>query len=323
MIRLRIRLQPHNTTITTVDRLVELPLPSQGLRLGRRRSLEVELPFAAVSGVHTRIWPVGQDVFVEDLGSANGTFLDGQRLAPRVPALLSPGATFRLADVLICFEGLAHAHPITAQAGAPPAGLTGTAMLARRLVGDLFAAVGGSAVPRLVGLGGVAQGHELLLVRLDHPYRLGRSPSCDLVVDDADTSREHLQVLRRWDHVVVMDLVSKNGFLVNDQRFGSGSERTLEDGETLTLGSTAFRFEDPEARHLTGVRETPEVEDPEPKGAVPAAEPPQRGRPEELQKAPLPPQTRASHGGRRLGAVVGALFLAAAVALALWLFVGQ
>jgi len=64
------------------------------LRLGRHPYNEVSIDDPAVSRYHC--WVVVEDgrVLVEDLASANGTFLNGQRVAKRVP--LKPGDTIGL-----------------------------------------------------------------------------------------------------------------------------------------------------------------------------------------------------------------------------------
>lgn len=49
-----------------------------------------------VSRVHCRVDCVGATCTLTDLGSSNGTFLNGQRLVPNVPMSLTPGSTFYL-----------------------------------------------------------------------------------------------------------------------------------------------------------------------------------------------------------------------------------
>jgi len=49
----------------------------------------VLLDDATVSSLHARLTPQGDQVVVEDLGSRNGTLLNGRRL--KAPTALSPG----------------------------------------------------------------------------------------------------------------------------------------------------------------------------------------------------------------------------------------
>ncbi|HVS01989.1 MAG TPA: FHA domain-containing protein [Thermoanaerobaculia bacterium] len=89
--------------------LAEMELPSEGeLVVGRTPQCQLVVPDATVSRMHARIFSDGQGVYLEDLGSANGTFVDDERVKGVVR--LSDGQTVRpgqksVADpVLVRFE---------------------------------------------------------------------------------------------------------------------------------------------------------------------------------------------------------------------------
>jgi len=54
-----------------------------------------------VSRRHARILKREQRIFVEDLGSSNGTYVNGQKLAPYFPEVLSDGDELRLGKLPI------------------------------------------------------------------------------------------------------------------------------------------------------------------------------------------------------------------------------
>src|SRR5438045_4255897 len=56
----------------------EIFLTKERLRVGRRPDNDVPLPFPAVSGEHAAIVTILSDSFLEDLGSTNGTFVNGK-----------------------------------------------------------------------------------------------------------------------------------------------------------------------------------------------------------------------------------------------------
>jgi hypothetical protein len=56
----------------------EIPLARERIRIGRRPDNDVPLPFPAVSGEHAAIVTILADSFLEDLGSTNGTFVNGK-----------------------------------------------------------------------------------------------------------------------------------------------------------------------------------------------------------------------------------------------------
>jgi hypothetical protein len=59
-----------------------------------------------VSREHTRIFQQGNSVKVEDLGSTNGTLLNGKRLDPYMPETLEDGDQFQMGELLteVSFE---------------------------------------------------------------------------------------------------------------------------------------------------------------------------------------------------------------------------
>ncbi len=67
------------------------------LILGRDPKCDIVVPARQVSRRHARVYPKGTTVWVEDLGSKNGTFVNGERLEPGKPAPLKEGDTLILA----------------------------------------------------------------------------------------------------------------------------------------------------------------------------------------------------------------------------------
>lgn len=225
------------------ERLFEIADEPEQVRIGRRPDLEIELPFGSVSTEHARIRR-GQapgEWWLEDLGSTNGTWLDGARLSPGTPRPLRAGQRLRLATVDMVFEGWS----------ATARGAEGTTSLARRLISDLFAGADGE-VPVLVVEAGAAQPDRLRLGERERRYVLGRGESCDVLVVDEAVSREHAAVTWRWDGVSIADLGSRNGVRVNGTLVEG--TRAVSDGERLQLGSVVLRLEDPESRHLARLR---------------------------------------------------------------------
>src|SRR5437588_3119234 len=55
----------------------EIPLTRERIRIGRRPDNDIPLPFPAVSGEHAVIVTILSDSFLEDLGSTNGTVVNG------------------------------------------------------------------------------------------------------------------------------------------------------------------------------------------------------------------------------------------------------
>jgi hypothetical protein len=72
------------------------------------------------------------------------------------------------------------------------------------------------------------------------PVVIGRLPECTVVLSDPNVSRRHAEVRRQGNDVVVADLRSTNGTRVNGVPV---NETALADGDEISVGSTALRFE--------------------------------------------------------------------------------
>ncbi|MCX6053949.1 MAG: FHA domain-containing protein [Chloroflexi bacterium] len=83
----------------------EYPLEKTELFLGRDMSNDIVVNDPEVSRRHARLVLEGTTYKIEDLGSTNGTFIRGQRLAS--PVLLRPGETITIGEkVLLRYEML-------------------------------------------------------------------------------------------------------------------------------------------------------------------------------------------------------------------------
>jgi predicted component of type VI protein secretion system len=67
-----------------------------GARLGRSEACEVRIDDSFASASHARIYPSGHAVFIEDLGSTNGTFVNGRQITR--PLQLEVDDTVRIGD---------------------------------------------------------------------------------------------------------------------------------------------------------------------------------------------------------------------------------
>ncbi len=67
----------------------KFPLDGPSTLVGRQFDSSICLAGAAVSRHHAQIHQRDNDFYVEDLGSSNGTYLNGKRLPPNIPAVLT------------------------------------------------------------------------------------------------------------------------------------------------------------------------------------------------------------------------------------------
>jgi hypothetical protein len=71
-------------------------LGNGGATLGRSASSDIEVDDPFASSAHARIFPRGDFMYIEDMGSTNGTYLNGRQV--RQPEQLKMADTIRIGD---------------------------------------------------------------------------------------------------------------------------------------------------------------------------------------------------------------------------------
>lgn len=183
-------------------------IESEEAVVGRDANLAVPLPLEDVSRRHARIFFDGKQHWIEDLGSTNGTFLNGRRLGKEAERLrhlsvVGVGKASELVFLVSSEEtqplrrtGIVHAFLI-------------------RTVPD--------ALPYEVAVG---------------DFTVGRSPACNIVSESAEVSKIHARLTRSADRLIVRDLGSANGTWVNGARV---AEAPLADGDLVGFGVEQYR----------------------------------------------------------------------------------
>jgi pSer/pThr/pTyr-binding forkhead associated (FHA) protein len=68
---------------------------------------------------------------------------------------------------------------------------------------------------------------------------IGRSPECDVFLDDVTVSRKHAELVRDGDTFTISDLGSLNGTFVNKKRIETAE---LEDDDEVQIGKYRLTF---------------------------------------------------------------------------------
>jgi hypothetical protein len=108
---------------------------------------------------------------------------------------------------------------------------------------------GGSGGSGSGGGGGAAVECTAELLRLDGKHksthtlarrtRIGRAPGCEMQIESSSVSRHHALLLLGSREVIIEDLNSTNGVLVNGRKV---SRQLLHDGDLVTIGEAQFRL---------------------------------------------------------------------------------
>ncbi|MCA9735292.1 MAG: FHA domain-containing protein [Deferribacteres bacterium] len=83
--------------------------------------------------------------------------------------------------------------------------------------------------------------HEERFPLSRHENKIGRDLSNEIVIHDAQISKQHAVVIREGERFLVDDYGSKNGVFVDGEKIQKPV--IIEDGSLIKLGSTLLRFQ--------------------------------------------------------------------------------
>lgn len=186
--------------------------------IGREEGNDIVLEGDRVaSRRHARIDASGGVITLVDLGSVNGTLVNGQRVV--APLELRAGDQIAIGKSTFTF-GLAVPPPRLVVAPTTSDSTT-MAPLPRPAAGWL-------ALPN---------GERRIL---GAETRIGRHPKNDITLDDSQVSRNHAHIRRLEDRFVLSDLGSANGVYVNGEVVVT--PRPLANGDVIGIGDTKLTF---------------------------------------------------------------------------------
>lgn len=289
-----------------------LILDSPRIVVGRAANSDLRLPDYSVSLRHASFRQRGTDYLIVDEGSTNGTFVGPVKLAPQAPRVVRSGDRIRFGKIWV--QTLIESIPASSNA----------ALVARefalRLVAGALNAAGEDTCARLVIRDGADSGAEFVLKDPDQRCVIGRAANCDVVLNETNASRRHVEVFLRSGQVYVRDLGSKNGTVLAGLPLPSRRESVWAPSAELRIGSDRVLLVDPVASALEELERgaddilPPDEEVPVPTeendGAAPASAP---GAPARR----TPPQARTESPARNVGSVTRFDLMVAMLALLL------
>ena len=230
-------------TVRGVDH--DVVLRGDRMVVGRLSSCDVCLQDKNTSRQHAAFVRDGAGWAVEDLGSTNGTLVNGKAGRPHDPARRRRHRRRHHRAHLPRAEGLSHAMIDVAL-------LAGRLLLLALLYLFLFAAVrtgiglvaGQRAKGRAAWTLSVVQGPRELRgvsVPVTGPVVIGRSPGADIVIGDDFVTGSHARVSPSGDGAVLEDLGSTNGTVLNGARVTA--PQMLRAGDAIDIGAVRLKVE--------------------------------------------------------------------------------
>jgi ABC-type multidrug transport system ATPase subunit/pSer/pThr/pTyr-binding forkhead associated (FHA) protein len=192
--------------------------------IGRSPECDLRLDHPVVSWRHARVDVAGGATTVSDLGSSNGTYVNGVELAPREPRKLVDGDGVRIGPFVLAYR---------AQVGVTPAAVAGDRMTAAVTARPAQTIVLAPSEPASLV---VSAPSETVRYELSgDTVTLGRGDDNDIVVTAGAVSGHHARLERRDGSWSIIDLGSTNGLYLEGHPV---RQHVLRDGDLLTIGSS-------------------------------------------------------------------------------------
>lgn len=208
----------------------------EGLSIGRAEENAVSLPTPGISRKHALIVVSGNNYFLSDLGSGNGTFLNGTRLTPNEQNLLRHGDTISIENYNLSF------NQIDEMLASSFNEITDSDILEVKLLKRVLKAIDKEKVPSLEVLNGNFIGKKFFVPDDATEITFGRDASAGFQIEEHVISRQHAKIAKRDKEFIIQDLNSKNGVFVNNRRV---MEEAVHDGDRIALGTIVLIFRNP------------------------------------------------------------------------------
>ncbi|MCH8275687.1 MAG: FHA domain-containing protein [Armatimonadetes bacterium] len=186
------------------------------------RTGDVMLQDGRVSRKHAEITLKDGKILVKDLGSTNGTKVNGEDLGPDTVVELNPGDKLEFGGVALTLSTPGEGGVTQVPAGGKTQALETPPQVeapAATLVGE------SEEFPLRVG-----------------ENTVGRRPSNDVVIDDAYISGSHGKIEVTEEGVFFTDLGSTNGTLLNDAKLPANESVKIGPDDELKIGQQTFRI---------------------------------------------------------------------------------
>jgi pSer/pThr/pTyr-binding forkhead associated (FHA) protein len=207
------------------------------MRIGREPDMDVVIDNVAVSRKQAEIRLEGADWMLRDLGSGNGTFLNGRRIETSVH--LKTGDEISFGKFSLFFDHVP-AEPAAETVSSPRAGAlpsTGTLLLDPAEMAELQKTI---AQQRRAQLQWKAGPHEGTYYLTAAATLVGRTDLCDLQVPAA-APKQHILVTRHGSSFEIRNLSSWYRMRVNGRPQGRA---LLRSGDRIDVGALRLMFLD-------------------------------------------------------------------------------
>lgn len=207
----------------------EFEVSKPEITVGRGQTNDIVIMDGRMSRAHARFeFSDNGEVTVVDAGSTNGVRVNGNKVEK---AVIQPGDIVQMGESQIHYEKASKDEELT---------VINSEMDLDRTIADfvLPAVLNDTSEDRIVIYTPDKTWEVVLDAKVDS-LTIGRSSSCDVVIEHPSVSRSHAQIVRDHRTFKMRDLNSSNGLYVNGEK---RDEVILDSGVTVKLGYATIIF---------------------------------------------------------------------------------
>ena len=201
---------------------IDMARGCEPILIGRSHDCQLRAPSndSSVSGRHARLFWKGTTLYLEDVGSRNGIFVNGSRI--KKPVKVVHGGLYAIGNCQIVASTDQNGH----------------SRYKTNYHQLMF--LNGDRANQLVDI--VPKGDS-------GDFTIGLDPGCDICLTDMLVSRKHAKLcVRSGGECCIKDEGSRNGTYVNGEKLGA-KERLLKDGDKISIAYFDLRFLDRGVKH--------------------------------------------------------------------------
>ncbi|MGE0435180.1 MAG: FHA domain-containing protein [Planctomycetota bacterium] len=197
------------------------------LTVGRGSTCDLIIEGKKVSNTHTRFETLGDESWVSDLESTNGTFVNRRKLEPMQPVRIKHGDIIEVGEYRLSFKVPHEIRVEQAQAESTS------------VRSDLDRGYIARHTLRFVA--GPRKGER---VQMTERLTIGRHSYNNLNLLGEKVSNYHAEIVVAGQHFLLRDLKSTNGSYVGGRTVRPGKDRRLSHGDLISIGEHVMVFEE-------------------------------------------------------------------------------
>ena len=226
----------------------EFELNQEETTIGRKPENTIHIDNLAVSSKHARVLKIGKKVILEDLGSTNGTSVNGQETSKHI---LNNGDVITVGKHTLTFVALDDEVPVASPADEEEDDMDKTMIISSAAREEMMSSQGGASAKSTA-----APSASMLLAKVQYISgslmgkvvelkssltSIGKGDSCKIKVKGLLVGKQAAVITRRPTgyHITYLEGMSKlrvNGEVV------SSAPRVLKDGDIIELSDTKLEF---------------------------------------------------------------------------------